>query len=178
MAYCDNCGTAYQPPRNYCRSCGQNLTAGTPVGTVSVSNLREGVASGVEQAHWSVRRRQRTIDDANDSLELYIKFVAIIAIIHGLAYMLGGSTMRLLDGNLGLVLYGGVVVGAFLKMFIDVRLGYSVGRSLLEVVLIGVFAYGMVFGVFWWLTENYIHAGKPLFDFSSIRVSPTPTLLP
>lgn len=178
MAYCDNCGTAYQPPRNYCRSCGQNLAAGTTVGTVRVSNLSEGVASGVEQAHWNARRRQHTIDASNDSLELYIKFVAIIAIIHGLAYMAGDVTLRLLNGNLGLVLYGGVIVGAFLKMIIDVRLGYSLGRSLLEVVLIGVIAYGMVFGVFWWLTENYIHAGKPLFDFSSFKVSPTPSVLP
>jgi hypothetical protein len=93
----------------------------------------------------------------------------IIAIIHGLAYMLGGSTMNLLNGHFGLILYGGVAAGACFKMVADVRLGYSFGRSLTEVVLIGVLAYGVVFGIFWWITETYIHGGKPLFDFSSLK---------
>ncbi|MDQ5823137.1 MAG: hypothetical protein M3441_02875 [Chloroflexota bacterium] len=116
-----------------------------------------------------MRRRQSTADVSNDSLELYLKFVMVIALFHGLAYMGGNSMLSLLNGNLGLVLYGGVIIGALFKMVADVRLGYSFSRSLIEVVLVGALAYGMVFGVFWWITETYIHGGKPLLDFSSLN---------
>lgn len=116
-----------------------------------------------------MRRRQSTVDASNESLDLYLRFVMIIALFHGVAYMGGSSILSLLNGNLGLVLYGGVAVGALFKMMDDVRLGHSFGRSLIVVVLVGVLAYGVVFGVFWWLTETYIHGGKPLFDFSSLK---------
>lgn len=169
MPYCGNCGQHHATAKNYCQACGEPLDHTRYPGRVEVANLGEGVATGVERAHWSIQRRQSTIDVSNDSLELYLKFVMIIALFQGLAYMLGGSTMTILNGNLGLVLYGGVFIGAIAKILLDVRLGYSLGRSLLEVVFIGVFAYGLVFGVFWWLTENYLHAGKPLLDFSSLR---------
>lgn len=169
MLYCENCGKHLKSPRNYCRSCGQPLDPAHYAGYVEVANLSEAVATGVETAHRRIRRRDSTIEASNDSLELYLKFVMIIALFHGLAYMMGGPTMKILNGNLGLVLYGGIAVGALFKMLFDVRLGYSLGRSLLEVVLIGVVAYGLVFGVFWWLTETYIHGGKPLFDLSSFK---------
>ena len=169
MPYCDNCGQPQGSAKNFCRGCGQALAHAYHVGYVEVANLSEGVATGVEAAHDRLRRRQSTVGASNDSLELYLKFVMIIAMIHGLAYMLGGSTMSLLNGNFGLVLYGGVAVGALFKMVADVRLGYSFGRSLTEVVLIGALAYGVVFGIFWWITETYIHGGKPLFDFSILN---------
>jgi hypothetical protein len=169
MPYCDNCGQPQGSAKNYCRSCGQALANAYQVGYVEVANLSEGVAIGVETAHDRLRRRKSTADASNDSLELYLKFVMIIAIIHGLAYMLGGSTMSLLNGNFGLVLYGGVALGALFKMVADVRLGYSFVRSLIRVVLIGALAYGAVFGTFWWITETYIHGGKPLLDFSSLK---------
>ncbi len=168
MPYCDNCGQPRNSAKNYCRGCGQPLEPAYHTGYIEVANLSESVATGVETAHRRMRRRQSTVDASNDSLELYLKFVMIIALIHGLAYMNGSSILSLLNGNLGLVLYGGVLLGAVFKVITDMWLGYSLGRSLLEVVLVGVFAYGCVFGVFWWLTENYIHAGKPLFDFSSL----------
>ncbi|HEX8218465.1 MAG TPA: hypothetical protein VF914_04530 [Chloroflexia bacterium] len=169
MSYCDNCGQPCGSAKNYCRGCGQPLAQAAYAGYVEVANLSEGIATGIEMAHGRMRRRQRAVDSSNDSLELYLKFVMVIAIIHGLAYMNGSSTLSLLNGNLGLVLYGGVFLGAVLKVIIDVRLGYSLGRSLLGVIIVGVFAYGCVFGIFWWLTETYIHGGKPLFDFSSVK---------
>ncbi|MEA2574072.1 MAG: hypothetical protein QOH93_1370 [Chloroflexia bacterium] len=169
MPYCDNCGQPQGSAKNYCRNCGQPLALSPVTGYVEVANLSEGVAMGMETAHRRMRQRQDTIEDSNDSLELYLKFVMVIALLHGVAYMGGTSILGLLNGNLGLVLYGGVVVGALLKMLIDVREGNNLGRSLLQVVLIGVVAYGLVFGVFWWLTETYIHGGKPLLDFSSLK---------
>lgn len=169
MSYCDNCGQPQGTAKNYCRSCGQALAQTYQLGYVEVANLSEGVATGVETAHYRMRRRQSTADVSDDSLELYLKFVTGIALFHGFAYMGGNSILSLLNGNLGLVLYGGVIMGAFFKMVADVRLGYSFGRSLTEVVLVGVLAYGVVFGIFWWITETYIHGGKPLFDFSSLN---------
>jgi hypothetical protein len=169
MSYCDNCGQPQGSAKNYCRSCGQLPAPAYQVGYVEVANLSEGVATGVETAHHRMRRRQSTADVSNDSLELYLKFVMVIALFHGFAYMGGNSILSLLNGNLGLVLYGGVIMGALFKMVADVRLGYSFSRSLVEVVLFGVLAYGVVFGIFWWITETYIHGGKPLFDFSSLK---------
>ncbi|HVF98707.1 MAG TPA: hypothetical protein VND68_02605 [Chloroflexia bacterium] len=169
MSYCDNCGQPCGSAKNYCRGCGQPLAPTSYTGYVEVANLSEGVATGIELARGRRRRRKSTVNASNESLELYLNLVMIIALIQGVAYMGGSSILSLLNGNLGLVLYGGVFLGAVFKMIFDVRLGYSLGRSLLEVVLIGVFAYGCVFGVFWWLTETYIHGGKPLFDLSSLK---------
>jgi hypothetical protein len=169
MPYCDNCGRPHKPARNYCRGCGQPLEHTYHTGYIEVANLSEGVAAGIETADRR-RERQRSNNDAsNDSLDLYLKFVMVIALFHGLAYMGGTSILSLLNGNLGLVLYGGVIIGAVLKMITDVHSGRGLGRALLEVVFIGVVAYGFVFGVFWWLTEHYLHAGKPLFDLSSLK---------
>ncbi|MDQ3705346.1 MAG: zinc ribbon domain-containing protein [Chloroflexota bacterium] len=169
MPYCDNCGQPRHSAKNFCRSCGEPLAQVGYSGYVEVANLSEGVATGIETAHDRMRRRESTSDASNESLELYLKFIMIIALFHGVAYMGGSSILSLLNGNLGLVLYGGVIIGALFKMVADVRLGYSFGRSLIEVVLFGALAYGVVFGVFWWLTETYIHGGKPLFDFSSLN---------
>ncbi|HET6312655.1 MAG TPA: hypothetical protein VFH60_02380 [Chloroflexia bacterium] len=169
MSYCDNCGQARGAAKNYCRGCGEPLNLTSYTGYVEIANLSEGVATGIETAHRRMRWRKSTAEASNESLELYLKLVVIIALFHGVAYMGGSSILSLLNGNLGLVLYGGVFLGAVFKMIFDVRLGYSLGRSLFEVLLIGVFAYGCVFGIFWWLTETYIHGGKPLFDFSSLK---------
>lgn len=169
MSYCDNCGQPCGSAKNYCRGCGQPLNQASYIDRVEVANLSEGVATGIETAHRRRRRRQSTEGGSEDSQDLYMNFVLVIAFIHGLAYMGGSSILSLLNGNLGLVLYGGVFLGAIFKMIFDVRLGKGLVRSLLEVVLVGVVAYGLVFGVFWWLTETYIHGGKPLLDFSSLK---------
>lgn len=176
MPYCEDCGSKYTGSRNYCRGCGTQLASAGAASNLNTGNLSEHIATGMEQAHWRIRRRRQEWAASNESLEMYIGFVGVVALLHGLSYMAGTPVMSLLNGGLGIMLLVGILVGAVFKVAFDVRYGYTLARSLVEVVLIGALTYAVVFGVFWYLSENYLRSGKPLFDFS--KMLPTPTRTP
>ncbi len=176
MSYCEDCGSKYTAPRNYCRSCGSRLGPVAATATLNTGGLSSHIATGIEQAHWRIRRRARDGAASNESLDLYIRFIGVVALLQGLAYMSGKPITNLMNGNLGLMLLVGIGVGAFFKVRFDVRYGYTFVRSLAEVVLVGLLVYGLVFGIFWYLTENYLHSGKSLFDFG--KMLPTPVHTP
>lgn len=185
MAYCENCGIRYTPPKNYCRSCGERLLVAAPApasaqaiapatARLATAELSEHIAAGMESAHWRIRRREGDGAASNESAKAYVEFVAVVALFHGLAYMGGSSFLTLLNGNIGTLLAVGIALAAFFKVVFDIRYGYTFTRSIIEVVLFGALAYGVTFGIFWYLTETYIHGGKPLFDFSKMLPTPVP----
>lgn len=180
MLYCEDCGRKYTTPKNYCRGCGNQLAQVTATTTASLhtGGLSESIAVGMERAHSRIRRRQRKAQAANESLNLYIGFVAVVGMLQGLAYMGGKPVTSLLNGNLGAMLFAGILVGALFKVVADLRYGYSFARSFMEVIVVGVLAYGLTFGVFWYLTENFIHSGKPLLDFGKMAPTAVHTAIP
>lgn len=132
----------------------------------------------MEKAHSRIRRKQRDIL-ANESLNLYIGFVAVVGMLQGFAYMGSGKLVTsLLNGNLGAMLFTGILLGAFCKIVADLRYGYSFARSILEVIVVGALAYGLTLCVFWYLTENFVHSGKPLLDFGKMVPTAVHTAIP
>src|SRR5439155_18148903 len=105
---------------------------------------------------------------------------AVVAMFHGLSVFIGGSSMtKILNGSLGLLLLAGIFMAVIFKIIFDMRLGYSMTRSLLETILIGGLLYGGIYGIFWYLNENFMHSSKSLFDLSSLATHAvrTPTVI-
>lgn len=181
MAYCANCGDKYREPKNFCENCGRAL--GRRYAETGVYPGHEGLAVALETAidRSDTRQRKRRINSegSNESFELYLKFLAVVALFHGLSLFMGQSITKLLDGSLGLLLLAGIVMAVLFKVIFDMRLGYSAARSLIETVLIGGLLYGCVYGVFWYMNENFMHSSKPLFDLSTFATHTvrTPTVI-
>ena len=175
MPYCENCGNKYNHPRNFCRRCGSRISAQSLVEAESYGLSGE-IAIGIEQGHQRVRRRETLAEGINESTDLYIRFLAVVALLQGFSYMADGK-INLLNGQLGTLLYGGIALAVIFKVIFDLRYGYSLFKSLIEVILFGALISGGVHGIFWFITENYLHAGKPLLVLPNFPV-PTPTSFP
>jgi hypothetical protein len=175
MPYCTNCGRGYTTADRYCERCGRLLGAAATL--IPSTEHTDYLASSIERALARTderrRRRRNAVSGSNEGLDIYIRCIAIIAFIHGLSLMLGRAMSSLLDGPVGLLMMGGVVLGASFKVAFDRRLGYSLGRSLIETIIIGAVLYGMIYGAFWYLTETFLHTGKSLLTFPGVS-TPTP----
>lgn len=174
MPYCPSCGDKYHAPKNFCDKCGQQL-ASTNLSTHQMHDdyLAASFETALDRTSERRRRRRETVNESNDSLQMYLGAVGVIAMIHGLSLMMGsGTILKVLEGPFGWLMLAGLFFGALFKVIFDVRLGYSVTRSLIETVVIGAVAYVLVVGVFWYINENLIKSGQPLFNFP---ILPTPT---
>lgn len=180
MPYCINCGQQYRQLQRYCQQCGLNTTpaAGSFASDSIDASTR---ALAYERSYWHLRRKRRDARDSNDSLQMYIGCVSVVVFIHGLSVFLGAGFGKLLSTSspfLWLLLVG-MAVGAGCKFLFDLRYGYSAGRSLLEIVFFGLLAYGLIFGGLWYLHENMLAPGKPLFTLPTIlAITPTPHPVP
>lgn len=103
---------------------------------------------------------------------MYVGCIAVLAAIHGMSLIVGPSIGMLLTGWPLVILIGGVGVGALFKVLFDLRYGYSLTRSLTEVVVYGALVYAIMYGVLWYFSADVMKPGQPLFNF---KVSPTAT---
>lgn len=117
----------------------------------------------------SVRRINR--EGSNESLDLYVKVIAVLGFLHGLTFFLP-NTANFANGNLGIFLVAIALLAAIIKSIHDQRLGISRLRSYTETVVIGILLYGIVIGVFWYLGNmmNNPHILDNMFRL------PTPTV--
>jgi hypothetical protein len=106
---------------------------------------------------------------------MFIGSIGIIAGIHGTSLIVP-SFNALLSGWLMLLLLSGIVLGAGFKILFDLRFGYSLSRSLVEVAVFGIVTYALIFGGFWLLNENVVKSDKSLFNFQ-LPATPTPSSL-
>jgi len=175
MPYCINCGQHYDRPQKYCNHCGLNIS--TVRGSFASDSADASTRSlAYERSYWHLPRNRRDAHDSNDSMQMYIGCVAVIAFIHGLSVFLGPGIGKLLEihNPLFWILLLGIFAGAAFKFIFDLRYGYSPGRSLLEIVLSGLLCYGLIFGSLWYLHENLLKPGNHLFTLTP-RLSATPT---
>lgn len=177
MPYCMNCGDEYVTPKNFCESCGQGLAKRYSETRVVAGHeaFATALETAIDRSDERRRRRRNNSEGSNESPELYVKFIAIIAMFHGLSLFMRVSMTKLLDGSLGLLLLAGIVMGAIFKVIFDMRLGYSAARSLLETIVIGGLVYGSLYGIFWYFNENFMHSNKPWIDMSTFMPHTTPT---
>jgi hypothetical protein len=183
MPYCVNCGNKYTGVRNYCEKCGHMVGAQpsmTPLATQS-ELLATAVERGTTRSHERRRRRREIVSGSNESLEIYLGCVAVVAFLHGLSLVMGPGMANLLNGPLGLVMFAGLLAGAALKVAYDMRLGVSLARSILFTAFAGLLTYGLIYGLFWYLTGTIMHSGGSLFTFNFPtpvpKALPTPTRL-
>lgn len=195
MPYCVNCGSSYSVSEKFCHDCGQRLKktqhhthpqlrySTSPLGNsasaviateVIVDALREGRAEEREERR-KTRNYNRAMHDSDESLELFLKCVAILGIFHGMS-LIGANWWPVLNGPIGYFLVGGAFLSAFVKIIIDVRHGHSFGKSLLVVTLLGLLIYGMEYGIFWYI-KNQVMA-HPETWFQLKFPTPTPTAHP
>ncbi|MEO5952346.1 MAG: hypothetical protein ABIQ44_07765, partial [Chloroflexia bacterium] len=130
-----------------------------------------------ERSYHHLRRKRSDARDSNDSLQMYVGCIAIIAAIHGLSLIVGPSIGMLLTGWPLLLLIGGVCVGALFKVLFDLRYGYSLTRSLTEVIVFGVVVYALMYGVLWYFSANVLKPGQPLFNFKALPTATPHTAL-
>ena len=172
MSYCENCGQQYSGSKNYCRRCGQALVAHGQL-LPTATDTAQAVEIGFLRAHNQIAYKRRAASGSNDSLELYLKCIAVIAFFHGVSFIVGPSFGKLLDGDLSWMLAAFIVLATLCKTLFDLRYGDSLARSLLGTFVAGVLIYGLIVGGMWYLS-TYLHSlsGKPLLVLPSL---PTPT---
>lgn len=193
MPYCIHCGDRYDSAERFCNRCGQQLgranahTGATPAystaryGSNTTATIAKEVIvdalrdARVEESEERRRNRSynRAMRDSDDSLEFYIKCIAVLGIFHGMS-LIGADWSPVLNGPLGYMLIGCAILSAFVKIVIDVRHGHSFGKSLLVVTLLGLLVYGMEYGLFWYIkNEVMAHPGQ-LLQFKLPTSTPTP----
>jgi hypothetical protein len=195
MPYCVDCGGYYDGSERFCNSCGQQLkktqhytdtqlaystsspgssASATIASKVIVDALREGRVEEREERRKS-RNYNRAMQDSDDSLELFLKCVAILGIFHGMS-LIGANWWPVLNGPIGYFLVGGAFLSAFVKIIIDVRHGHPFGKSLLVVTLLGLLIYGMEYGIFWYIKDQVMAHPETWFQFKLPTPTPTPLL--
>ena len=174
--YCINCGQRYERPTRFCGKCGLNVqeASGTFASDTIDASTRD---LAYERSYHHLRRKRSDARDSNDSLQMYVGCIAIIAAIHGLSLIIGPSIGMLLTGWPLVILISGIGAGALFKVLFDLRYGYSLTRSLIEVVVYGVIVYALMYGVLWYFSTNVIKPGQPLFNFKALPTATPHTLL-
>lgn len=197
---CRNCGSGftftedeqdYYSQRRYswpttCADCHNSRTMAMPVNNYGFSRQNSSSASAMSKAdlvdalrqsraeHREERRQaqmyRRAMQDSDDSLEMYLKCVGIIGFFYGMS-LIGANLFPLLDGPLGYLLMGAAILSALTKVVIDVKHGHSFVKSLLTVLILDGIIYGLEYGLFWYLKENYLAHPEALFNLNF----PTPT---
>lgn len=84
----------------------------------------------------------------------------MISCIGGYA-MLSNFLPTIASGSLGVLLLFGAAAMAVLQLLADVRAGRSLLGSLLQIVVVGLFTYGMITALFWYLANTQLS-----FDFA------------
>ncbi len=95
-----------------------------------------------------------------DILAVFVPCVGAIA-------MLSNLVPNILNGIVGLVLLGGIVISVVLILIGDLRTGRNPARSLLGLALIGLVTFLGVSAPLWYLS-SMAHSGS-LFDMSSFK---------
>ncbi len=178
MSYCENCGQQYSGSKNYCRRCGQSLAGNAGTMYADTGNTASTVELGILRAHNQIASSRRARDGSNESLDLYLRCVAVIGFIHGLSFLVGPGLGNMLNGALGWVLAAAIVLAVVCKTMYDMRYGDSLTRSLLGTLVAGIVVYGVLAGGMWYLS-TYLHSmeGKPLFVLNPFPTT-TPHALP
>ena len=162
MVYCTNCGKQNENSAKFCRWCGASLAA--VIASHSASTLPYRVGDpyadpnarnyALENSSRAMRRERFAIMESSESLGMFLSCVAVVAFIHALSLLLPGLE-RLLDGPLIWLLVAGMAAGIIFKLIWDRRLGVSVTRSLVEIVVVGAMVYGIMYGSVW-AYKNYV----------------------
>lgn len=84
---------------------------------------------------------------SREALGMFISCVGIIALLAGLF-------PKLLTGTLGLVLVAGAAISAILTVVLDMQAGSSLKKSLLGILIVGIFAFGAIYGLIWYLMSR------------------------
>ena len=142
MQTCSYCGRPSNSAALFCANCGQSLGITAPT-----REDRHFLAKERYQHRQRVKRINR--EGASESLELYVKVIAVLAFLHGLTFLVP-NTANLANGNLGVFLIAVAFLAAIIKSIHDQRLGMSRFRSYVETIVIGICLYGIVIGVFWY----------------------------
>ena len=161
MLYCTNCGKQNENSAKFCRWCGASLAAVIashaaptlpyPVDRYSDPNARD---YAMENSLRAIRKERFAISESKESLGIFLSCVGLVAFIHALSLVLPGLE-RLLDGPLIWMLVAGMAAGIIFKLVWDRRLGISVRRSLIEIVVVGAMVYGIMYGSVW-VAKNYV----------------------
>jgi hypothetical protein len=163
MQTCSYCGRPSNKAALFCANCGQSLGVTAPT---------KEDAHFLAKERYNKRQRVRRInrEGSNESLELYVEIIAILAFLHGLTFFLP-NTANFANGNLGIFLVAIALLAAIIKSIHDQRLGVSRLRSYAVTLMLGVVLYGIVIGIFWYLGHlmNTPHALDNWFKL------PTPT---
>ena len=142
MQTCSYCGRPSNLAALFCANCGQSLGITSPT-------LEDRHFLAKERYQHRQRARRINREGSDDSLDLYVKVIAVLAFLHGLSFLVP-NTADLANGNLGVFLVAIALLAAIIKSVHDQRLGISLIRSYTETFLIGVFLYGVIIGVFWY----------------------------
>jgi hypothetical protein len=163
MQTCSYCGRPSNKAALFCANCGQSLGVTAPT---------KEDAHFLAKERYNKRQRVRRInrEGSNESLELYVEVIAILAFLHGLTFFLP-NTANFANGNLGIFLVAIALLAAIIKSIHDQRLGISRLRSYAETLVLGVVLYGIVIGIFWYL-GNLMNTPHALDNWFKL---PTPT---
>ena len=162
MQTCSYCGRPSNKAALFCANCGQSLGVTSPT---------RDDAHFLAKERYDHRKRVRRInrEGSSESLDLYVRVIAILAFLHGLTFFLP-NTANFANGNLGIFLVAIAVLTAIIKSIHDQRLGLSRLRSYTETVVIGILLYGIVVGVFWYM-GGLMHSPRALDNWFRL---PTP----
>ena len=191
MSYCVHCGGHYSGPEQFCNKCGQRLgetqvmidvnlmyaAAGQNSATAKdmmVDALREARSEEKEERR-KARNYSRAMSDSDDSLELYLKCIAVLGIFHGMS-LIGANFWPILNGPVGSMLVSVAILSGLLKIVIDVKHGQSIGKSLLIVTAAGVMIYGVEYEIFWYLKNEVMAHPGSWFPLTLPHTTPTPLI--
>jgi hypothetical protein len=161
---CSYCGRPSNKAALFCANCGQSMRVTTPT-------KDDNYFLALERHTHRQRVKRIHREGSNESLELYSKVIIILAFLHGLTFLLPNTT-NIANGNTGTFLVVIALLAAIIKSIHDQRLGISRLRSYSETIVIGIFVYGIVVGIFWYF-GNLTHDPNA---FKNMFKLPTPTL--
>lgn len=159
MAYCENCGHQYKPPKKFCRSCGESLTPTA----FSIDNSEDVDEPELKQ-YWKQRNIQQSDAGSEEATRLYVICISILGFAHGLTLFGRGSNISFLNPQTGSFIISIAFIAALLKLLFDRRLGISMARSLISTLLIGAIVYGTLYYCFFYFSDM-LYSGKPLLAF-------------
>lgn len=180
VVYCTNCGKQNSNSAKFCRYCGVSLapviashsapTLPYRVDPYSDPNARD---YGWENSSEVLRRRRVARWESSESLGMFLSCVGVVAFVHALSLLLPGLE-RLLDGPLMWLLVAGMAAGYLFKLIWDRRLGISVTRSLVEIIVVGAVVYGFMYGSVW-VAKNYVFTSGNVGSLIPSILPKTPT---
>jgi len=107
-----------------------------------------------------------------EAMSLFVSGVCLIAFVLGFQPLTTALVFPI--GSMGLF---AVAVGTLLFLFATLRRTGNLAAGILELGIVGVMSFGMIFGTGWYFISYLPNSGQPLFNFN-MAITPQPTLTP